>query len=88
MEYQVYILENLNGKLYIGLSENPHKRLSDHNSGISKWTAKYTPWELVWLSDLLTLSEARKLENKMKRQKGGSGLNTIPQLISDNRFVW
>jgi predicted GIY-YIG superfamily endonuclease len=48
-------------------------RLLQHNEGISKWTAKHRPWILVWQSDELGLSEARKLENLLKRQKGGNG---------------
>mgnify|MGYP000548403677 CR=1 FL=1 len=77
MSYQVYIIENHSGKIYIGLSEDPHKRLIDHNNGVSKWTAKFTPWKLVWLSYEQTLGDVRKLENKMKRQKGGAGLQTL-----------
>ena len=75
--YQVYILQNAIGKRYIGISENPGKRLLQHNSGQSKWTANFRPWHLEWLSRPLNLSAARKLENLLKRQKGGNGLNTI-----------
>jgi len=71
--YQVYVLRNLSGKFYIGLSENVAVRLAQHNSGISKWTKVRGPWTLVWSSALLSLSEARKLENLLKRQKGGDG---------------
>ncbi len=31
------------------------------------------PWKLVWLRELCSLSEARRLENRLKRQKGGEG---------------
>jgi len=75
--YRVYILVNADGKRYIGLSENVSKRLADHNSGISKWTAKHGPWALQWVSQEFSLSEARWLESKMKRQKGGVGLHTL-----------
>jgi putative endonuclease len=71
--YQVYVLRNPSGKFYIGLSENVAVRLAQHNSGISKWTKAWVPWTLVWSSNLLSLSEARKLENFLKRQKGGDG---------------
>jgi hypothetical protein len=36
--YNVYILRNPAGKLYIGMTEHLQKRLADHNSGISTWT--------------------------------------------------
>lgn len=72
-EYQVYVLRNPDDRHYIGLSSDVENRLLQHNAGASKWTAKYRPWNLVWLSAPLNLSEARKLENQLKRQKGGNG---------------
>jgi putative endonuclease len=75
--YRVYVLENANGKRYIGLSEDPQKRLAQHNAGFSEWTAKHGPWKISWLSRILSINEARKLENLMKRQKGGTGLNRL-----------
>ncbi|MBC2601740.1 GIY-YIG nuclease family protein [Puniceicoccus vermicola] len=76
-EYQVYVLENAKERRYIGLSEDVDHRLGQHNNGESKWTAKHGPWKLIWTSSRLSLSEARKLENKMKRQKSGIGLQVI-----------
>ena len=70
---QVYVLRNSAGRFYIGLSEDPQARLGQHNSGISQWTKARGSWNLVWRSDVLSHSEARKLENKLKRQKGGDG---------------
>jgi putative endonuclease len=78
--YQVYVLLNPAGKYYIGLSEDIHQRLIQHNQGDSKWTAKYRPWQLVWSSDTMTLSDARKLENKLKRAKGGHGFYSVTGL--------
>ena len=72
--YQVYLVQNSQGRRYIGLSEDVVKRLQDHNAGLSKYTAKFGPWNLVWQSSQMALSDARKLENLLKRQKGGSGL--------------
>jgi putative endonuclease len=74
MNYKVYVLQNAEDRLYIGLSENPALRLVQHNSGVSKWTRGRGPWKIIWESDAMTLTEARKLENKLKRQKGGRGL--------------
>jgi len=55
-------------------------RLNDHNSEKSKWTAKYAPWQLEWTSGWMTLGAARKLENLMKRQKGGQGLERLMEI--------
>jgi putative endonuclease len=81
--YQVYVLQNEAGKFYVGLSENVSKRLEHHNQGVSKWTRNRGPWSLVWTSDPLTLSEARRLENRLKRQKGGRG---FAQLIGQKKL--
>ena len=77
MTYQVYMLKNDIGRRYIGLSQDPECRLTQHNNGESKWTAKYRPWRLSWISRTMSLSEARKLENRLKRQKGGDGINAL-----------
>jgi len=71
--YRVYILRNPHGRHYIGLSEDIPLRVIQHNQEVSKWTAKYCPWTLCWQSSEMCLSEARKLENYLKRQKGGNG---------------
>jgi hypothetical protein len=35
---------------------------------------------LVWTSQKLTLSDARKLENRLKAQKGGAGFKAMTGL--------
>ena len=71
--YSVYVLENSEGRFYIGLTDDVPRRVSQHNSGVSKWTRGKGPWKLVWQTCSLTLSQARKLERELKRQKGGNG---------------
>jgi putative endonuclease len=73
MSYQVYVIQNAEGRFYIGLSEDIALRLDQHNSGVSKWTKHRGPWSLIWTSEAMSLTEARKLESLLKRQKGGSG---------------
>ncbi len=81
--YRVYELRNDSGKRYFGLSSDVVLRLAQHNAGESKWTAKYRPWHLTWQSRPLSLSDARKLENRLKRQKGGSGIHLLEQDFAD-----
>ena len=78
--YQVYVLQNTGGKYYIGLSEKVPLRVLQHNQGISKWTKKYRPWTLVWTSEHLNLSDARRLETRLKRQRGGVGFHYMTGL--------
>lgn len=86
MSYQVYVIENETGKRYIGLSEDVDTRLLQHNSGESEWTAKYRPWRVIWTSNAMDLSDARKLENKLKRQGRGSGFYTISGLPKPKQY--
>ena len=80
MTYQVYVIENVEGRKYIGLSENVQIRLNQHNAGVSKWTKLRGPWRLIWASQPMDLSNARKLENELKRQKGGAGFYRLTGL--------
>jgi putative endonuclease len=72
--YRVYVIQNQEGKFYIGVSDDVAGRVEQHNCGQSRWTKGRGPWTIIWQSDELSLSEARKLENRLKRQKGGHGL--------------
>jgi len=69
----VYVIQNAEGRLYIGMTTDLQQRLIDHNSGISRWTKYRGPWKLIWSQECATIGEARKLENKLKRQGRGSG---------------
>jgi predicted GIY-YIG superfamily endonuclease len=79
--YQVYVIRNPAGRFYIGMSEDAQARLAQHNAGVSKWTKGKGPWSLLWTSEALSLSEARKLENLLKKQKGGAGFFRLTGLI-------
>jgi putative endonuclease len=72
-QYRVYVLQNPAKRFYIGVSADVEHRLAEHNAGRSIWTKRKGPWELVWVSESQSLGAARKLENTLKRQKGGAG---------------
>jgi putative endonuclease len=69
----VYVVQNAEGRFYIGMTTDPEQRLSDHNNAVSKWTKHRGPWRIVWLQQCPTIGEARKLENTLKRQGRGNG---------------
>jgi putative endonuclease len=81
--YFVYILWSVSAlRFYIGISENPDARLLQHNSGISKWTSRYIPWEMVHVEPYANYSDARRRELLLKKQKGGVGFYTLTGLDS------
>jgi putative endonuclease len=70
MSHYVYILvSQKNGRYYIGSSDNPHQRLIDHNSGRSAYTKRNRPFKLEFIQKFDTVSEARKIETKIKKWK-------------------
>ena len=69
----VYVIQNSEGRFYIGISIDPENRLTLHNNGESKWTRQHLPRHLVWTKQCPSLTEARKIEILLKRQKGGQG---------------
>jgi len=63
-----YILECADRSLYVGATDDPQRRLREHNEGKgSDWTAARRPVRLVWTEAHPTLSSARKRENQLKR---------------------
>jgi putative endonuclease len=70
---RVYVIQNAEGSFYIGMTTDLEQRLIDHDKGVSKWTKHRGPWSIVWSQQCPTIGEARKLENKLKRQGRGSG---------------
>jgi putative endonuclease len=57
------------GKYYIGCTDNIEIRLLEHNSGRSKYTRSFMPWELKYTESYETLSEARVREKQIKGWK-------------------
>ena len=73
--YWVYVLySDTGGRFYVGLSEDPQRRLASHNAGKSRWTSRHVPWRIVFERRFPSLTEARRFENLLKRQHGGAGL--------------
>ena len=68
----------------MGLTSDLDRRLEEHNTGRSKWTRKHGPWERIWQQGPLTLTEARQLENQLKRQKGGRGFIALTGLVGES----
>ena len=72
--YFVYVLWSPSARrFYIGVTEDVNHRLGQHNQGLSRWTARYRPWSLVFHQVCRDYTAARKLENELKRQNGGAG---------------
>ena len=66
----VYILCGSSGRYYIGSTENLYRRLSEHQRGSNHTTHRFgDKIELIAASEIPTISDARKLELKLKKKK-------------------
>lgn len=66
----VYILQSeVNGRYYVGSTNNLRRRILEHNNGQSKYTNLTKPFKLMFSKEYSTLGEARKIEYKLKKFK-------------------
>ena len=70
-EVHVYVLRSLkDGKHYVGLSKDVARRLVQHNGGQVPSTKGRRPFELKYVAEAATLSEARTKEKYLKSAAG------------------
>ena len=66
--YFVYMIKNSYDNLYIGTTDNPKRRLAEHNSKRgSNFTKVRDEFHTVFLETYKTMSEARKREIQIKK---------------------
>ncbi len=66
--YFVYIIESIvNGRWYIGSSDDPQRRLIEHNRGTTRSTRPYTPYKLIHNEKYSTKADALKREFQIKK---------------------
>jgi predicted GIY-YIG superfamily endonuclease len=71
-KFWVYILENRDGKFYIGHTDDLDRRLSEHNDPDRpkrKFTPKYGPWRLAWFEEHPDRASAMARETEIKAMK-------------------
>lgn len=64
----VYVLYSVKtGKLYTGISKDPHARLARHNAGKgAKYTRSGRPWRIVYLESKDSRGDALRREYEIK----------------------
>ncbi len=67
--YHTYILENPEGRLYIGQTDNVGNRLLRHNSNMVKSTKNKGPWKLIYSREFVARSESVAFETYLKSLK-------------------
>ena len=66
----VYIIKSiLNGRYYIGSTNDLERRLIEHNNGKTKSIKFSRPYKLVFKQGYASLNDARTIEIKLKKLK-------------------
>ena len=69
-KFITYIIQSkLDSSYYIGYTSELQKRLEFHNLGLSKYTCRKIPWEIVYYEELECKSDAIKRERFLKKQR-------------------
>jgi len=66
-----YVLKStIDGSQYVGMTENPDRRLEEHNKGLVHSTKQKKPWIRILLEEWPNRNEARQREKYLKSAAG------------------
>jgi putative endonuclease len=70
--WYVYIIRSIafSAQEYTGMTADLKQRMADHNSGKSRHTAKFRPWELLFYSAFPNKLTALEFEKYLKSHSG------------------
>jgi len=80
----VYVLENVLGRHYVGVTANITDRLERHNGNREQSTRGLGPWSVIYSERYDTRGEALARERTIKSYKGGEAFR---KLLSDGGGV-
>ena len=63
--------------IYIGISDNPLRRIEQHNKGYNRTTKPYIPFKIILLEKYKNRKEARKREIYLKSGTGKEYLKNL-----------
>lgn len=64
----VYLLKSLrDGTMYVGWTTDLSRRLVEHNNGLSPYSRRKRPWQLVGVERYSNSAEAKARERALKR---------------------
>jgi len=75
--FYTYVLKSLkNISLYTGYTNDLRKTVKEHNDGLSGYTKKYLPYELIYYETCVNRSDAKARETQLKTGLGKRYLKT------------
>ena len=61
------LCNDTNEEIYIGISDNPDRRIVEHNKGKNRYTKAFLPWSIFYLERFNDYGSARVGEKYYKR---------------------
>lgn len=68
--YTVYVLQDINGSLYKGMTNNLPRRFNEHKNGKTATTRKMSGLKIAYKEEYKLFEEARKRELYLKTAAG------------------
>ena len=63
----MYVIRSeVDGRFYVGMTQNINNRIKEHNSGKTKSTKAYSPWKLFFFENYPDRQSAREREKYLK----------------------
>jgi putative endonuclease len=70
MSFYIYIIYSpATDRYYVGESDNLEKRITSHNSGVSRYTSIAKDWKVVYTEEYTTRAQSISREREIKRKK-------------------
>jgi len=70
-KYFVYVIRSLTRNyIYVGISDNPDRRIEQHNKGYNRATKPYLPFEILLIEEYSDRLSARTREKYLKSGVG------------------
>ncbi len=86
--YYVYAIRSLaKNYIYVGMSNDFERRISEHNSGQNRSTKAYKPFVLIYKEEFVTRVDARKKEKYLKSGVGKEFLKSITKPAAMAKLV-
>jgi len=74
----VYAIKSIERNyIYVGMTDNIERRISEHNKGENKSTKAYKPFSLILVEEYMNRTEARKREKYLKNGVGKEFLKNL-----------
>jgi len=76
--YFIYAISSIKRTyIYVGISDNPERRIDQHNKGYNKTTKPYIPFKTILIEKYNNRSEARQREKYLKSGYGKEYLKNL-----------